>query len=488
MAFDSLSPTDPPETKDKPLAAVSNTPDLPEAKPSGGIFSGGKGVLIGMGFGIAIAVGGMSFLSRPANQAAPAAQQATVAGQSVTVETVKLTSVAQTFPVQGTVQARDWVSVLPRATGVQIKEIRVEEGQSVEAGQVIAVLDNSVQEERLNQAIAQAAQAQAQVSSAETQLESAKAQLQSAQAGKASADAGVTQKQAQLGQQQATYAEAETNRKRYENLANQGAVTQQELGSRNTSAITAQQNVRVAETGILSAQADVSKAQAEVSKAQAGVNQQLAGVNQQKAALQNAIAHVEEVRTQRDQATLVQAPASGIIAKKNVNVGDLTGNTALFSIIGANALELQAKVPETLLPKVRTGASARVTSDADKRLSVEGRVREVNPVVDDKTRQALVKIDLSSNSLLKPGMFLKAAIAFDSTQSLTVPTESVLSQPDGQKVVYVVDGDVVRSRTVQVGDPSEGRLIVKDGLKPGEQVVASGAGFLKDGDPVTITK
>jgi HlyD family secretion protein len=481
-------PSTPPELE-RSSAEGTVLPDR-GGTPSRGWLSGGRGMLIGLGLGMAIAAGGMTLAGRSGKEpAAPAVQKATVAGQTVSVEAAKLTSVTQTFPVQGTVQARNWVSVIPKAAGVQIQEVRVNEGQRVEAGQVIAVLDNSVQQERLNQANAQVSSSQAQVQSAETQLEGARAQLQTAQAQLASAQAGVEQKRAQLRQQQASSNEAKSNRNRYNDLANQGVVSRQEAESRNTSAITAQEGVRVAETNITSAEADVGRARADVSKAQAGVNQAQAGVNQARADLQNAIARVQEQKTQLQQSSIVQAPASGIIAKKNVSVGDQTGKDPLFAIIQDGAVELQAKVPENLLSKVREGATAQVTSDADKRINVQGRVREVNPIVDEKTRQATVKIDLPANALLKPGMFLKAALSFDTAQALTVPTEAVLSQADGQKIVYIIDGDkTVQSRVVQVGEPSEGRLVVKDGLKPGDQIVVAGAGFLKDGDPVTIVK
>jgi RND family efflux transporter MFP subunit len=438
---------------------------------------------------MAIAAGSMAVASRSNKQpAAPAPMQATVAGQTVSIEPAQLTSVSQTFPTQGTVQARDWVSVIPKAAGVQIQEIRVQEGQRVEAGQVIAVLDNSVQQERLNQANAQVSSAQAQYQSAETQLEGARAQLQTAQAQLTSAKVGVEQKRAQLRQQQAAVAEAESNLRRYQSLANQGVVSRQEAESRSTSAVTARENVNVAQSSINSAQADVGRAQAEVSKAQAGVSQAQAGVSQAQAGVKNAIAQLQEQQTQLNQASVVQAPASGIIAKKTVSVGDQTGKDPLFAIIQDGATELQAKVPENLLSKVREGEIAQVTSDADPQLKVQGQVREIDPTVDEKTRQATVKINLPPNASIRPGIFLKAAIAYDTAEVLTVPTEAVLSQSDGQKTVYVLDGEVARARPVQVGEPSEGRLVVKEGLKPGEQVITAGAGFLKDGDRVTVVK
>ncbi len=92
-------------------------------------------------------------------------------------------------------------------------------------------------------------------------------------------------------------------------------------------------------------------------------------------------------------------------------------------------------------------------------------------------------------------MFLKAAIAVQSTQSLTVPASSVLPQTDGQSIVYVLEGkNTVRARPVQVGvrqdsgDLDQARIAIKSGLNPGDRVVVAGASYIKDGDSVTIVK
>jgi HlyD family secretion protein len=452
-------------------------------------LSGGRGLWLGLVAGLAIAGGGMALTARSAKQAILSPKLARGSQQSVSVATAQWMPISLTFPVQGTVEARNWVSVIPKSPGVQIKSILVQEGAQVKTGQVIAVLDNSVQREQLNQAQAQAASVQAQLAGAETQLLSAQSQVQAAQSQLTSAQTVVAQKKAQLGQQQATFKEAQSNRQRYASLAQQGAISAQELESRSTAAITAQSAVQVAKADINNAQAGVINALAQLDQAKAMVYNARAGVNQAQANRRNAIARQQELTTQLEQASLVKATASGVIAKKNANVGDLTGTAPLFSIIQDSSIELQAKVPEPLLAKVNLGAPAFITSDSDRRIKVEGTVREINPVVDAKTRQALVKITLPGSPLLKPGMFLRAGIAFNTAQAITVPDGAVVAQADGQTIVYVLSSDnVAKSQTVQVGDSSRGRIEVKTGLKSGERVVVSGAGFVKDGDRVNVVQ
>jgi multidrug efflux pump subunit AcrA (membrane-fusion protein) len=157
---------------------------------------------------------------------------------SVTVAPVQTTSVARTLNVTGTVAARDLIPVLPQTTGLQIKQILVEEGDVVKQGQVIAVLDNSVLQAQINEA---------------------RADIESNQA-------VVGQRQAALAQARATLAEAQRNLQRYQELANAGAISRQELDTRATTAATAREAVRVAQANISSASADVRSSRASLAQ------------------------------------------------------------------------------------------------------------------------------------------------------------------------------------------------------------------------------
>lgn len=120
-------------------------------------MAGTRGILAGVGIGFVIAAGGMTLLSQSSKPAAaPAADtQAPIAGQSVRVETAKLAFVPRTFSATGSVDAQAWVQVTPQAAGVQIQQILVNEGDTVQTGQAIAVLDSSVLQDQLNEAKAQ---------------------------------------------------------------------------------------------------------------------------------------------------------------------------------------------------------------------------------------------------------------------------------------------------------------------------------------------
>ncbi|MBC6434036.1 efflux RND transporter periplasmic adaptor subunit [Nostoc sp. HG1] len=211
-------------------------------------------------------------------------------------------------------------------------------------------------------------------------------------------------------------------------------------------------------------------------------------------------ARVQQLQTQLGQ-TVVRSPVAGVIAEKLARVGDVTGvppqtqvgtviggTQKLFSIIQDEKLELQAKVPEIQLNQVKIGASVQITSDVDQRVRSQGRVREIQPQVNDQRREATVKIDLPPTSLLKPGMFASAAITTNSGMKIVVPQKAVQSQADSSVIVFTLSsGDIVRSQKVELGDPANGdKVEIKSGLQLGDRVVVDGAGYLKDGDKVRV--
>ncbi|MBW4663805.1 MAG: efflux RND transporter periplasmic adaptor subunit [Chroococcus sp. CMT-3BRIN-NPC107] len=391
-------------------------------------------MLLGTGIGIGLAGLGMTLINRP-DTAKPAATAPKVNSSpimTVTIAPAQLTPVARTLNVTGTVNARDLIPVLPQATGLQIQQILVDEGDFVKQGQTLAVLDKSV---------------------LQTQIAQAKAEVESNRA-------VVQQRQAALAQARATLTEANSNLERYRRLAEAGAISRQELETRSTTATTAREAISVAQANIASAEADV----------------------------RISIARVQQQQTQLNQ-TIVRAPASGVIAEQTAQVGDVANSTQkIFSIIQNGSLELQAKVPATNLAQVKLNSTAVITSDADSRLRLQGRVREIAPLVNPQSREATVRIDMPANSLLRPGMFASAAITIANVPGIAIPAKAVLPQTNSSAIAFVLtEGDIVRSRNIEVGEViGNGNVEIINGLKIGDRVVVAGAGYLKDGDKVQV--
>ena len=418
--------------------------DFPnEPTDRSGWLSGPKGLLVGLVLGLGFAFGATRIASRGPTADVSVPEQVQVAGVSVTAAMAETAPIRQTIEATGTVEAVDLLSVAPRANGLQILDVLVREGDRVEAGQVLAVLDDSVLQAQIDQARAQVSAARAQV----------------------------TQAEAQVAQDRAAQNEAQERLDRYESLFAQGAISAEELTSRRTAVTTETQTVGAAIAAVESAEASVRSAQAEV----------------------------DRLSTQLDQ-TQVLAPASGVIAEKTATVGDTaSAGNSMFEIIRGDQLELAVKVPQTQLAQINPGMSVQITSGSDPNLQLQGQVRSIDPTVNPQTRQATVKIGLPGSDRLRPGMFLQAAIVTGSRQGVVVPADAVLPQSGsgtgGGFIVYVVDADgVARSQSVDVGsripatEREPAKIEIQNGLIANTSVVVEGASYLQDGERVEVVQ
>ncbi|WP_088239466.1 efflux RND transporter periplasmic adaptor subunit [Calothrix rhizosoleniae] len=447
-------------------------------------------MLLGTCFGFAIAIIAMGKFSQPsqhtnkaiANQISPEVPIA----MTVTTVPVETTRITRNLNVTGTVSAQNLIPVLPQANGLLIKKILVSQRDYVKQGQVLAVLDDSILQGQISQA-------KADVESKKADVASSQADLASKQAAVTSSQAIVQQRKADLAQEQARLLEAEKNFLRYQKLGADGAISQQELDTRETTVKTAREAVRLAQENIRSAQANVISARADIATARASIDSAKADVKSNAARLQ-------QLKTQLAQ-TLVRAPVAGIIAEKLARVGDVTGippqtqainvvggTQKLFSIISNSKLELRAEVPAIQLSQIKIGAEVKVTSDANSQVHLRGKVREIEPIVNENRREAIVRIDLPSTQLLKLGMFARAAINTNTVMSVAVPQKAILPQPDGSAIAFTLSSkNIVNAQKVEMGEIiNGGKVEIKSGLQSGEQVVIDGAGYLKDGDKVKV--
>ncbi len=513
-------------------------PEEAEASPSKGLRW--PALLAGAGIGVAatllaVQLTGAKQNARPAVPIPSATVQAT--DQTVTVAPVESAQVGESLEATGTVVAYDLLPVLPQANGLQIKQVLVNEGDAVEKGQTMAVLDDSVLREQIAEALAGVQSANSTVEQAEAQVQQAQSAQQEAQAGVAQAQAGVekaiadaaqaktgvgqakagveqakagvTQAKAGIASAQAKLDQAQREVNRTQDLATQGVISQQDLERRKTERQTAVQDlnkakadlntaleeqnkaaeevrsalakVATAEANISTARAALSSARAKVNTAGASVSSARANVGNNAASVRSNDAQVKQLQTQLEQ-TIVRAPDSGTVAERIGRVGDVSsGSQKLFSIIRGNKLELQLKVPETQVAQVRPGTAVQITSDSDKRIKLSGTVRDISPLVDPQNRQATVKIDLPPSEFLRSGMFLRASISTATAQGLKVPAKAIVPQPDGSSIVYKLVGeDKVQAQPVEVGEISGGAV---GDLTAAKVEVKKG---LKAGDRVVI--
>ncbi|MGH7567498.1 MAG: efflux RND transporter periplasmic adaptor subunit [Gemmatimonadales bacterium] len=189
------------------------------------------------------------------------------------------------------------------------------------------------------------------------------------------------------------------------------------------------------------------------------------------------------VRGTATRTLLLRAPRSGEIAEKMVIEGQaVQAGDNLFQIADRSVLWVDLAIFEHDAPAVRVGTPASVTVDALPGRTFHGRVTFINPQLDDKTRTLTARIEVGNpRGDLRPGMYAAAELSPAGRRAVTVPLTAVL--PTGTKdIVFVNRGDGrFLPREVRVGLRSDSLVEIVEGLKPGEEVVAS-ATFLLDSE------
>jgi cobalt-zinc-cadmium efflux system membrane fusion protein len=174
----------------------------------------------------------------------------------------------------------------------------------------------------------------------------------------------------------------------------------------------------------------------------------------------------------------------GVVVERNVLVGQEVrsdGATPLITVASLDDVWVLGDAYEQDLGLVTEGAKVGVRVPAYPGQTFPGRVKHIGEVVDPNTRTVKIRCVVDNpGHRLKPEMFAKIDVETPGgTKLITVPAKAVLNDGDKAMVVIATEGNVFRTRTVQVGPEVESNVRIISGLTAGEKIVTSGAIFMK---------
>jgi membrane fusion protein, multidrug efflux system len=189
---------------------------------------------------------------------------------------------------------------------------------------------------------------------------------------------------------------------------------------------------------------------------------------------------------------LVVSPLDGIVALRDVNVGDLASDAAagkpIFRIVDNRLLNLTVSVPSSDSARVKVGQPLEFSVDSFPGKTFIGRVLHLNPELTAADRSLKVIAEVQNvPETLKGGLFAKGRIVTGKRVGvLQIPRQALagVDLSTRKATLFVVEGDIARLRQVEVGAASGELLEIVSGMKAGEKYVARGAFVLKDGDRV----
>ncbi|HEX6211482.1 MAG TPA: HlyD family efflux transporter periplasmic adaptor subunit [Methylomirabilota bacterium] len=346
--------------------------------------------------------------------------------------------------VSGRIEGDD-AAVAAKLSG-RIRELTVREGDRVEAGQVIAVLDDEQIRAREEQATAVVRQAEARVRLAQHQITVLDEQLRQSQLGVDQArvdaqgrvneaEARLAAAEAQLAQAEASHAQAKWDREALTRLFQRELVAEQEARraqyteeAQAAVVAAARRQVEAARGSLTAARASLVNPAIRSSQAAAVEGQILqarADIAAAQADAERARAQLQEARANRRDLNIV-APFTGTVATRTAEPGEVVvAGTPVVTLVNLSQVYLRAFVPEGQIGRVRLDQPARVYLDSAPTTPIEALVSRVDPEAsftpentyfrEDRVKQVVgVKLQLrGAVGFAKPGMPADGEILVD---------------------------------------------------------------------------
>jgi HlyD family secretion protein len=363
-------------------------------------------------------------------------------------------SIAKSVVATGKVEPLSKVEIKSKASGI-IKYLYVNSGDLVREGQLLVELDRETLEAQLKQAKAFLNAAESKIQEMQSQAKTLQANLEK------------TRLEAESKDYEFTVAEY----KRYRELFGHGLVSKSEIDS-------AEQKMRAAEIGNKSLQASVNVREAEL-------EQNARTLNTVRAELVQAQAQCEQAEENLKYAS-IRSPINGVVLSREVEVGDavssilqLGSNATLIMTLGdVKELYVKGKVDETDIGLVKVGQPVRVTVDAYKNRTFQGKVFRIAPmgVEKDNVTRFEVRVSIDNDlDLLKVNMSANAEIVLEERHNvLLIPESALIYNEKRETSVEVPDATTRTGRRqipVKTGLSNGARAELLSGLKLGDRVV-----------------
>ncbi len=342
---------------------------------------------------------------------------------------------ASLLDASGYVVARRKATVSAKTTG-KVVEVLIEEGQQVEEGQILARLDDSNVRARLAQVTAQVKQAEASLAAATS-----------------------------------AYGNSRPLFERNKELLVKGAVSASMHEQSKSAFDAAEGSLAVARSTL-------------------------------------EVARAAQMVAQRDhEDTIVRAPFTGVVTAKAAQPGEMVSpaaaaggltRTGICTIVDMNSLEVQVDVSENFISRVRAGQAATIRLNAYPDLEIPGEIAAVIPTADRAKATVQVRVSIMAKSDPRVLPEMGARVAFLSEQQPTtatnakpqavgvlIPAEAVETS-GATGTVYIVRGDTIERRSVQLGGRNADGVTVLTGLAAGDRLAIGDFAQLKDGVEIEI--
>jgi RND family efflux transporter MFP subunit len=345
---------------------------------------------------------------------------------------------ASSLSVAGQFQPYQQVDLHAKVSGY-IRWIKVDIGDRVRQGEVLAMLE----------------------------VPELQNQVEGAQAGVRHSQSDITRAQSEVVSAESTYSAVHAEYTRLEEASKErpGLIAEQEL--------------------------DDARAKDQEAAAQVGVAKASLDAMQQQLGVSRATQSRLETMSRYEQ---IIAPFTGVVTKRYADTGSLiqagqdnnTQTLPVVQVAESDLLRLRMPVPESDVPYIQVGGDVQVTVNATGH-TFTGKIIRFSRALDTNTRTMLTEVDVPNRDLsLSPGMYAETTIQLlQKNDALILPAQAVVQNGDQPYVLLVDATSHVEKRNVTLGIQTSNRVEITSGLQAGDNVIAAGQAGYQPGEVVS---
>lgn len=231
----------------------------------------------------------------------------------------------------------------------------------------------------------------------------------------------------------------------------------------------------LARSGVISAN-DFEKAKSEALA-------QSAMLEASKAELRQLQAQLMKEQSQQDKSRII-APVAGVISERHAIRGMLSDNQLLFKIIENDDIEFEALAHASELKRLSSVETIVLTTSDKQQFS--GKIRYISPKLDSISQLGKIRVSLNSDkSHIQIGESGVMTVSNAAKMQTTLPYSAIRTLDNGERIIFTVDNNVVKSQKVTVGRIQAGDIEILSPLLADLDVVTNAQAFLTENDTVT---
>jgi len=356
--------------------------------------------------------------------------------------------------VTGVVEANETVRVTSEIMG-QAKEVKVQDGEEVNKGDILIVLGDE--------------QIKIQVAQAQATLDSVQASYDKIKSGARPQE--IKQAESAVLQAKINRDSTEENYLRMKKLFSEKVISEQQYEQ-------AKNQYEIADVQYQSAQESYElviegAAEEDIKSVEAQVRQTKAALDMAKYQLKN---------------TQVTAPISGKVTSITVSSGEMVSpSIPLLSIIDVSRIFVKVGISEKDISKIKEGQTVHLEIDAFLEEKFQGEVVSKGVAVDQISKTLEVKIEILQPEVDIPiGVFARGDILVKTNQNALIISPSALTRKKDGIYVYVIEEGIARQKEVVLGIIQDERVEILNGLSEEEEIVVLGNQELEDGLKVDV--